>query len=72
MAPALPAKPLFKIAEVAALTGVPQRSIYTAITTGDIPADQVVRLGGLRIKRSYLLDVLGSGDDATSRETVTR
>lgn len=71
MAPHLPARPLFKIFEVAELTGVPARSVYAAIKNGDIPADQVVRLGGLRIKRSYLCGVLDLDDDTAPRETVS-
>lgn len=70
MAPQLPLNPLFKISEVAVLTGVPLRSVYAAIGNGDIPADQVVRLGGLRVKRAWLRGVLDDDDDTARRETV--
>jgi predicted DNA-binding transcriptional regulator AlpA len=70
VAPQLPLKPLFKIPEVAEATGVPLRSVYAAIENGDIPADQVVRLGGLRVKRAWLRGVLDLDDDPAPRETV--
>ncbi len=70
--PPLSPQPLFKITEVAELTGVSKRSLYYAIRSGRIPADQVVRLGGLRIKRSYVCTVLDAHDDTTTRETVQR
>lgn len=70
MAPQLPLQSLFTLPEVAALTGVPLRSVQKAVQRGDIPADQVVRLGGVRVKRAYLRGVLDLDDDTAPRETV--
>jgi len=53
----IPAKPLFRVSEVAEILGIPRPSVYSHIRCGALPA---VKLGAtVLIPRSTLLALLG-------------
>lgn len=52
----LPARPAFRVAEVAELLGIPRASVYSHIRSGALPA---VRIGAtVLVRRSDLLALL--------------
>lgn len=59
----LPDQGLFLIPEAAVVLGVPKRTLYRKIESGEIPAEHVIRnLGFVRITRAYLCTLLGIED----------